>query len=158
MDPKIAFENLLKKEIIEQINPDVLDENELDHGGVHETAESRKQRVLKRHDMDMLIYNKFNTPFTVKFKIIISYAQIVTVFGQLLPVKYLMEHRQMNQQVDMTVNFDLSSLIWFNCLVNDTNYLTMLYMNTLISEILCFFLRIWDNLETLKKYEKNKLH
>jgi hypothetical protein len=129
------------EEIIEQINPDVLDENELDHGGVHETAETRKQRVMKRHDMDMLIYNKFNTPLTVKFKIIISYAQIVTVFGQLLPVKYLLEHRQMNQQVDMTVNFDLSSLVWFNCLF-DTNYLDMLYMNTLISEILCFFLPV----------------
>ena len=125
----------LQKEAMENASPRVLDENTHAVYSQEHTGDMQKEM----HDTDMLIYHKYNQPIGVKLKIVIAYAQVVTVFGQLLPIKYLLEQDEMNQKTDVMVNFDLSSITWFNCQMR-FNFLNHLVFNTLALEISGFVL------------------
>ena len=79
--------NKNQDEIIHQSsnNPALLDENVLYEQSQHCTPEETKARQEARRETDINTYHKFHQPLKVKLKIIIAYAQIITVFGQLLP-------------------------------------------------------------------------
>ena len=128
--------NKNQDEIIHQSsnNPALLDENVLYEQSQHCTPEETKARQEARRETDINTYHKFHQPLKVKLKIIIAYAQIITVFGQLLPIRYLLQQESLNDSIGTIASFDLSSISWLSCQFN-WDYLDHLLFNTLCPEI-----------------------
>ena len=74
----------------------------------HEATMSKEEVLMEK-------YHKYNRPFGVKFKIIISFAQILSSFGTMLPIQFTPDHKDKDAQTNGIVNIDPSSFIWARC-------------------------------------------